>query len=127
MDPWLIIGDLHELFSLQEKYSNNEGNSTRYIKLKQMLDENGLINLGCFGLPFTWHNNRPCAAAVFERFDRAWLINSGLTYIKMQGLKIYLLLGLIMAQSSLQMITGTGQVPPFGLKLSYYYRKVLCS
>lgn len=38
MDPWLIIGDLNELSSSQEKYLKNKRNPTRYIKFKQMLD-----------------------------------------------------------------------------------------
>lgn len=32
--------------------------------MKEVLDENSLVDMGCYGLPFTWYNNRSCVDAV---------------------------------------------------------------
>lgn len=40
--PWMIIRDLNELSSVQEKFANNFGNSTRFNKFNNVLNKNNL-------------------------------------------------------------------------------------
>lgn len=44
IDFWLIIDDLNELSSSQVKFSD-KGNSNQYVPLKQVIDENDLVEL----------------------------------------------------------------------------------
>lgn len=55
---------------LSRKFTNNVGNSTPCNKFKKILDENGLAGIGFIGLLFTWCNNNPRIAGVFEKQDR---------------------------------------------------------
>lgn len=36
-----------------------------------MLDENSLVDIGCYDLPFTWYNNKASLDVVFKRLDGA--------------------------------------------------------
>lgn len=64
----MIIGDLNELSSAQEKFTNNLGNSTRFNKLK--CSQYNLVDIGSIELPYTWWNSRIKTKAIFERLDR---------------------------------------------------------
>lgn len=76
--PWMIIGDLNELPSVQEKFASNLGNSSRFNKINNFLSRNNLVDVGSSGLPYTWWNSRLKEKTIFERLDRvvanpAWL------------------------------------------------------
>lgn len=78
---WLI-GDINDLTSSQEKFSNNKGNSTQCNKFRQVLDEHALADLECYALPYTWYDNGSCIAVVFERLYRTMENQQYLTLYK---------------------------------------------
>lgn len=48
---------LNEISSSPEKFAKNKGNSTRYNKFNNILNENELIVIGFIILTYTWFNN----------------------------------------------------------------------
>lgn len=68
---WLILGDLNELSSLDEKSSFSKGNSTRYNNFKSFISYKNLIDRGFSGDPFSWHKKQEKQVTVFSRMDCA--------------------------------------------------------
>lgn len=56
--PWVILGDLNELSSLDEKLSTNTGKSTRYNTFNNFTNNYNLIDLGFTSNPYIGHKKR---------------------------------------------------------------------
>lgn len=63
----MIIDDLNELSSSEEKFVNN--NSTCYNKSKKTLDENGVMYIGHISIPCTLFN-KTNITVVFQKMGR---------------------------------------------------------
>lgn len=72
--PWLLIGDFNSILTGFEKRGGRHFAMASHGGLQQVVDTNGLIDLGFIGHPFTWSNKRVGAANIQERLDRA-LVN----------------------------------------------------
>lgn len=69
--PWMIIGNLNELSTSEDKLAKKKGNSTRFNKFNNFLHTNNLMDISHIGLPYTWWNSRLEDQAIVERLDRA--------------------------------------------------------
>lgn len=56
--PWIIITDLNELSSPNDKLSFSQGNSIRYNNFNHFVNTNNLIDFSFSGNPYTWHNKK---------------------------------------------------------------------
>lgn len=90
------IGVLNEFSSAQDKFTNHQGNSTRFDKFSKILNENSVVDIDYIGLPYTWWNSRINVDAIFERFDR---IVANPPWLNDAHVEIYQLLGRIMGRS----------------------------
>lgn len=59
--PWVVIGDLNELLSADEKH----------LFFKHFMETSRGIDLGFFGKSFTWENNQEGLACIKGRLDWA--------------------------------------------------------
>lgn len=66
--------NLNELSNPTEKLSVYKGSSRRYAKFNNLINPNGLIDIGQVGIPFTWYKKREAIETIFTRLDRV-LIN----------------------------------------------------
>ena len=65
---WLVIGDLNQVVSLQDKKSNS-GSSSGIQQFRNCIDNSALIEVIQQGQPFTWTNNRKQDDECLERLD----------------------------------------------------------
>lgn len=94
--PWLLVGDLDGMSNSNRKCSAQHGSSTRYIQFNKFIQQNGLIDIGYLGLPYTCYNKREKHYAIFERIEMALVTRKCQTSILMRYWKIYQMSGLIM-------------------------------
>lgn len=71
----MIIGDLNEFSSGQEKYSKELENLTRFNKFNNVFNKNNLLDISNIRLPYTGWNSRTNINAIFDRLDRSWPIH----------------------------------------------------
>lgn len=57
-EPWLIVGDFNAVLEQKDKKGGRMVASSSYGGFKGMIDDNGLIDFGFIGHPFTWNNKR---------------------------------------------------------------------
>lgn len=69
-NPWLIIGDLNEVVSQEEKWG---GRSVwrKQLYLKEFINMVGGVDLGFIGNKYTWENKQEGRMFIKERLDRA--------------------------------------------------------
>lgn len=70
--PWLCIGDFNQVLSVGDKMGGNVPDSGRIKAFHDMLNDCGLVDLGCKGPRFTWRNNRTEGGFIMERIDLAF-------------------------------------------------------
>lgn len=73
-ESWLLLGDFNSVVSQTEKKGGRPVASSSSGGLRQFITNNGLIDLGFNGNPFTWNNGRGGCANIRERLDRG-LVN----------------------------------------------------
>lgn len=87
--PWIMIGDLNEILTSDEKFGGRSLGSCSRNYLENFMNNTGTIDLGFNGHMFTWRNNRLGLAHIRQRLDRAvandsWKIlfpNAGITHL----------------------------------------------
>jgi hypothetical protein len=77
--PQLLIGDFNAILSPAEKIGGRIFGSSSHSEFQDFVHANGLIDLGFYGNPFTWNNNRHGSFNIRERLDRglanlAWIL-----------------------------------------------------
>lgn len=77
--PWAVIGDFKEILHPYEKIVGNPVNTSRMHDFAEFINNCHLLELGSFGLPFTWFNKRGDTSSIFENLDRG-LINQQQIY-----------------------------------------------
>ncbi|KAK3014543.1 hypothetical protein RJ639_008317 [Escallonia herrerae] len=70
--PWLCMGDFNAVVDQTEKKGRLPVASSSDGGLGGFINSHHLIDLGFSGNPFTWNNNRPLAANIQERLDKAY-------------------------------------------------------
>lgn len=68
--PWVVVGDLNEVMSNDEKSGVNSVCSSRICDFKACLHACHLTDVGYCGQKFTWCNKRFNGQLVFQRSDR---------------------------------------------------------
>ncbi|KAH7853402.1 hypothetical protein Vadar_001983 [Vaccinium darrowii] len=74
-EPWVLMGDFNCILSNEEKSGGEEKADWEMADFRNFVWDNGLIDIGYVGYPFTWNNRRSGRENVRERLDRA-LVNS---------------------------------------------------
>lgn len=69
--PWVMIRDLNEILSTDEKLGGHQIGSSSINFLKNFMNITGAIDLGFTGNIYTWKNNRSGLARIRQRLDRA--------------------------------------------------------
>lgn len=69
--PWLLIDDLNEIVSSDEKFGDRNFSPTRRKYLESFITDTGLIDLGFIGNTFTWRNDREGLGHIRQRLHRA--------------------------------------------------------
>ncbi|XP_058068842.1 uncharacterized protein LOC131218179 [Magnolia sinica] len=75
MGPWMVCGDFNTTISPDERLGGPVQMTTAMIDFQEAIHDIGLIDIGFFGSPFTWCNNRTGRSCKWARLDRI-LINS---------------------------------------------------
>ncbi|KAK3006808.1 hypothetical protein RJ639_015769 [Escallonia herrerae] len=70
--PWVCFGDFNAISNQMEKKGGRPVHSSSSGSINGFIDNNQLVDLGFSGNPFTWSNNRPLAANIKERLDKAY-------------------------------------------------------
>jgi hypothetical protein len=68
--PWMLIGDFNAILSSAEKKGGRLFGSSSHSLFGNFVQENGLVDLGFSGNPFTWNNKRHGRYNIKERLDR---------------------------------------------------------
>jgi exonuclease III len=71
VSPWFYIGDFNFVLDQSEKLGGRLVASSSSCPFRNFIDQNGLIDLGFAGNPYTWCNNRRGPAIIKERLDRS--------------------------------------------------------
>jgi len=68
---WPLAGDFNETRNMEERRNCSEGIQKRCAKFDHWIDNNGLMDLGYLGPPFTWNRGNNPATRKSARLDRA--------------------------------------------------------
>ncbi|KAB1227298.1 hypothetical protein CJ030_MR1G016844 [Morella rubra] len=68
--PWLCTGDFNSIVSYEDKQGGRDFASSSVGDLRLFMNQNGLIDLGLMGLPYTWTNCHHGVANIREKLDR---------------------------------------------------------
>ncbi|XP_075670276.1 uncharacterized protein LOC142640060 [Castanea sativa] len=71
--PWVITGDFNEVLIGEDKFGGRPVNMSRAIWFQDCLNHCKIINIGFFGLRFTWSNHKPLTRLIQERLDRVFV------------------------------------------------------
>lgn len=71
--PWILVGDFNKVLTGEDKLGGSAINIHRALKFKECLDKCRMIDLGFFGLRYTWSNRRPLTHLIQERIDRVFV------------------------------------------------------
>ncbi|KAJ8437791.1 hypothetical protein Cgig2_013710 [Carnegiea gigantea] len=69
--PWLLAGDFNKTRNMEERRNYSEGLQRRCTKFDHWIENNGLMDLGYTGPPFTWNRGSNPATGKSARLDRA--------------------------------------------------------
>lgn len=67
---WMVMGDLNTIGSEKEKVVGRKPTSTQIEELRNVMNQNGLVDLGAHGPKWTWNNKRVGLENIKERLDR---------------------------------------------------------
>ncbi|XP_022741796.1 uncharacterized protein LOC111293263 [Durio zibethinus] len=67
--PWLVVGDLNEVLTSEDKRGGAPVSSAKLRKVHSCLNHCNLIDLGFKGAKFTWSNLRYAQQLIQERID----------------------------------------------------------
>ena len=67
-----IIGYFHQVFNQEEKREGRPVASSSRDKPREVINNNGLINIHFLGYPFTWSNRREGLANIKEILDKVF-------------------------------------------------------
>ena len=67
-----IIGYFHQVFSQEEKREGRPVASSSRDRPREVINNNGLINIHFLGYPFTWSNRREGLANIKEILDKVF-------------------------------------------------------
>ena len=70
--PWLLLGDFNEILSGEDKFGGRNINLNRALDFKGCLDASNILDLGFFGLKYTWSNQRQISNLILEMIDRCF-------------------------------------------------------
>jgi hypothetical protein len=70
--PWLCIGDFNEVLLQVDKKGGRSVTSSSSNGFNSLVSQQGLVDLGFIGNPYTWTNKRHNFANIKERLDRAF-------------------------------------------------------
>ena len=70
--PWLLLGDFNEILSGEDKFGGRNINLNRALDFKGYLDASNILDLGFFGLKYTWSNQRKISNLILEMIDRCF-------------------------------------------------------
>lgn len=68
--PMLIGGDFNEILKVHEKQGGSNSTPRHMGNFSRMVNDTGLIDLGCSGDPFTWERGKTAHNRIKERLDR---------------------------------------------------------
>ena len=68
--PWCCMGDFNEIVKNEEMHGRNRHPDRQMQGFRDAMDECDLLDLGYWGSPFTWCNNRDPLATTWVRLDR---------------------------------------------------------
>ena len=67
---WVITGDFNEPLTSADKFGGRVVSVNRALAFKECLDKCNMVDLGFFGLRFTWTNGREIQDLIQEMIDR---------------------------------------------------------
>lgn len=67
---WLLIGDLNDIKSNEEKWGGRIREDWTFVDFKKMIDDNELQDIGFRGDPWTWTNKWFGIGEIKQRLDR---------------------------------------------------------
>ena len=70
--PWLLLGDFNEILSGEDKFGGRNINLNRALDFKGCLDASNILDLGFFGLKYTWSNQRQISNLILEMIDKCF-------------------------------------------------------
>jgi hypothetical protein len=70
--PWLCMGDFNEVLLQVDKKGGRPFSSSSSNGFNALVNQQGLVDLGFSGNPYTWTNKRLNFANIKERLDRAF-------------------------------------------------------
>jgi hypothetical protein len=70
--PWLCMGDFNEILLQVDKKGGRPFSTSSSNGFNSLVNQQGLIDLGFSGNPYTWTNKRQNFANIKERLDRAF-------------------------------------------------------
>ena len=68
--PWSVMGNFNEITSLDEQWGRGDRSLVQMEGFREVLSEVSLLDLGYFGLDFTWSNRCRNGALVHVRLNR---------------------------------------------------------
>lgn len=68
--PWCMVGDFNVILEQREKIGGRPFTSGSQCLFRRFIDDAELLDMGYFGNPFTWNNQRAGNANIQERLDR---------------------------------------------------------
>ncbi|OMP03577.1 Endonuclease/exonuclease/phosphatase [Corchorus olitorius] len=69
--PWLLLGDLNQVLTAEEKSGGRPEPVRRMEKFWEVIDRRHLIDLEASGCKFTWSNKQPPGYLIKKKLDRA--------------------------------------------------------
>lgn len=91
----MVMGDLNTIGSGKEKVGGRKPTANQLEELRNVMNKNGLIDLGAHGPKWTWNIKRVGLDNIKERLNRLWIMLCGATGLLMPRYRIFLILVLI--------------------------------